>query len=178
LKRAYFQNFTRLIPMDRQGSLKASLRLAGETLQQGYHLLIFPEGTRSTDGRMGEFKATLGYLALTYGVDVLPIALSGTFEAIPKGRVLPKGRKLAVAIGPPIPIEQLRALGAGLPHSEAYRVVTRFIENRVGALLRGDASPGHTPPPKLRPVASASGAESTDAAEPPSVHHLADAEKP
>ena len=41
--------------MDRHGSLRESLRLAGEALQQGYHLLIFPEGTRSPDGQLREF---------------------------------------------------------------------------------------------------------------------------
>ena len=52
LKRAYFENFTNLIPMEREGSLKASLRAAGEALRRGYHLLIFPEGTRSRDGEL------------------------------------------------------------------------------------------------------------------------------
>ncbi|HZH04420.1 MAG TPA: AMP-binding protein, partial [Myxococcaceae bacterium] len=75
LKRAYFENFTHLIPMDRNGSLRESLRLAGEALQQGHNLLIFPEGTRSPTGELLEFKSTLGYLAMTYGMDVLPLYL-------------------------------------------------------------------------------------------------------
>ena len=81
--------------MDRHGSLRESLRLAGEALQQGYNLLIFPEGTRSPTGELLEFKPTLGYLALTYGVDILPLYLEGTYEALPKGRVLPKQTEIS-----------------------------------------------------------------------------------
>jgi len=47
--------------------------MAGEALNQGYNLLIYPEGTRSTTGELAEFKPTLGYLALTFGVDILPM---------------------------------------------------------------------------------------------------------
>ncbi len=138
LRRAYFGNFTRLIPIDRQGSLKASLRLAGEALEQGQHLLIFPEGTRSTDGRMGEFKPTLGYLALTHGVDVLPVAILGSHEALPKGRIVPAARKLTVIFGPAIGVDELRAATEGLPRGEAYRVATRRVEEAVASLLRGE----------------------------------------
>ena len=57
LKRAYFENFTNLIPMDRSGSLRESLRLAGESLTQGFNLLIFPEGTRSPNGELHGVQA-------------------------------------------------------------------------------------------------------------------------
>jgi long-chain acyl-CoA synthetase len=148
LKRAYFENFTRLIPMDRQGSLKASLRLAGRALHDGKHLLIFPEGTRSTDGVMAEFKPTLGFLALTHGVGVLPTALFGTFEALPRGAILPRSRHLGVTFGPFISIEQLRAATAGKSKGEAHRVATQIVEASIRALLRGER-PTPVPGPAL-----------------------------
>jgi len=92
LKRAYFGNFTNLIPMDRSGSLKRSLRAALTALSRGYHLLIFPEGTRTRDGAMGPFYPTAGYLALHGRVDVLPVWLGGTHEALPPGAGLPRPR--------------------------------------------------------------------------------------
>ncbi len=149
LRRAYFGNFTKLIPMDRQGSLKASLRLAGEAIAGGLHLLIFPEGTRSPDGTLGEFKPTLGYLALNHGVDVLPAAILGTYEALPKGRVVPKSRDLEVVFGPPVTIAELRAAGEGLPRSEAYRAATELVQRAVEKLLRREA-PGPRPHGKPR----------------------------
>ncbi len=150
LKRAYFENFTRLIPMDRQGSLKASLRLAGRALHDGKHLLIFPEGTRSIDGQMAEFKPTLGFLALTHGAGILPTALSGTFEALPRGAILPRARHLRVMFGPFIPIEELRAVTAGMPKGEAHRVATQIAERAVTALLRGQRPEplGNAPAPQ------------------------------
>src|SRR5207237_8036207 len=54
-KRAFFDNFTNLIPLERKGSMRESLALATEFLEQGYNLLIFPEGTRSVTGEITEF---------------------------------------------------------------------------------------------------------------------------
>ncbi|KFA92636.1 AMP-binding protein [Archangium violaceum] len=139
LKRAYFENFTDLIPMDRHGSLRESLRLAGSALRQGFNLLIFPEGTRSVTGELLEFKPTLGYLALTYGVDVLPIYLKGAFEALPKGRMLPKSRELEAHIGPALTYEMLRAKTQGMARSESYRYATRLAEDSIQALAAGRA---------------------------------------
>ncbi len=134
LKRAYFENFTNLIPMDREGSLRESLKLAGEALNQGYNLLIFPEGTRSLSGDLLEFKPTLGYLALTYGADVLPMYLDGTYDALPKGSILPKSTDLKVRIGPALNVKDLRTLTHGMARSESYRRVTRLAEDAVKAL--------------------------------------------
>ncbi len=153
LRRAYFENFTRLIPMDRQGSLKASLRLAGEALDDGLHRLIFPEGTRSLYGQLGEFRPTLGYLALTHGVDVLPAAIIGTHRALPKGSVLPRSRHLGVAFGPLITAASLREATSGLGRSESYRKATAIVQETVEALLRA-RSPA--PPPQRRPRERAS----------------------
>jgi len=137
LKRAWFENFTNLIPMDRHGSLRESLRLAGDALQNGYHLLLFPEGTRSPDGQMREFYPTLGYLALTYGVDILPLHIQGAFEALPKGSVVPKQSDIAVRIGPALNIGELRRRASGLARSESYRLVTRIAEEAVKRLREG-----------------------------------------
>ncbi|MDY7229129.1 AMP-binding protein [Hyalangium rubrum] len=137
LKRAYFENFTDLIPMDRHGSLRESLRLAGESLRMGYNLLIFPEGTRSVTGELLEFKPTLGYLALTYEVDVLPLYLKGTFEALPKGTMFPKSKELEVHIGPVLKYSDLRAKTQGMARSESYRYATRLAEEAIKALRAG-----------------------------------------
>ena len=150
LKRAYFENFTNLIPMEREGSLKASLRAAGEALRRGYHLLIFPEGTRSRDGELQPFFPTAGYLALSAGVDVLPVFLSGTFDAFKAGQKLPRRVPLEVHIGPAIPLARLRELSASAPSKgEGYRRATRReIEAAVRSLRRaalGERAPRPRP---------------------------------
>ncbi|MCE9669597.1 AMP-binding protein [Myxococcus stipitatus] len=137
LKRAWFENFTNLIPIERHGSLRESLRLAGEALRQGFNVLIFPEGTRSVTGELLEFKNTLGYLALTYRVDVLPLYIHGTYEALPKGSVFPKAKDLKVSIGPVLGHDALRARTQGMSRSESYRYATRIAEDAVRELRDG-----------------------------------------
>jgi long-chain acyl-CoA synthetase len=134
LKRAYFENFTNLIPMERSGSLRKSLRTAVEALRRGMNLLMFPEGTRSRDGVMAAFKPTAGYLALTCGVDTLPVYIRGTHDALPPGKVRPRKADLEVVIGEPIRIEELRAATEGLSKGEAHREATRRMEEAVRRL--------------------------------------------
>ena len=134
LKRAYFENFTNLIPMERSGSVRKSLRAAVMTLRAGMNLLIFPEGTRSRDGEMAEFKPTAGYLALHCGVDTVPVYVRGTFEALPPGGVVPRPAELEVIIGQPILIEDLRRQTAQLPNGEAHKLATRIMEGQVRQL--------------------------------------------
>jgi long-chain acyl-CoA synthetase len=134
IKRAYFENFTNLVPMDRHGSLRESLRLASEVIKQGYILLIFPEGTRSTDGVMVDFKPSIGYLALSNKVDVLPMYLDGTFGALPKGSILPKHDEIAAHIGPLLTYEDLRRATEGMPKSDSYREASRMVELAVRKL--------------------------------------------
>jgi long-chain acyl-CoA synthetase len=153
IKRAYFENFTNLVPMDRHGSLRESLRLASEVIKQGYILLIFPEGTRSTTGLMVDFKPSLGYLALTNKIDVLPMYLDGTHDALPKGGLLPKKRDIAAHLGPVISYEQMKRATEGMSRSDAYREVSRLAELAVRGLAP-KGSPNRvagqkTPPARL-----------------------------
>jgi long-chain acyl-CoA synthetase len=135
IRRLYFENFTNLLPMDRHGSLKKSLRLAGEALRQGSSLLIFPEGTRSRDGVMSDFKPAVGYLCLHENVDILPIALIGTHDALPVGAALPKGRKLGARIGPPIRAEDMQRETEHMSRAAAYRHVANVAERAVRRML-------------------------------------------
>ena len=153
LKRAYFENFTHLIPMDREGSLRESLRLAGDALNQGFNLLIFPEGTRSSTGELQEFKPTLGYLSLTHHVDILPIYIRGAYEALPKGSIVPKGTQLEAHFGPVLAYADLAAQVHGMARSEGYRHVTALAERAVRALKDGKAftlEASHAPSTKGR----------------------------
>ena len=138
-KRAWFGNFTNLVPIERRGSLKESLQTAVRTLEYGYHLLIFPEGTRSPDGELQEFKPAIAYLSFAACADILPVYLSGTHEAMPKGAFAPdprKNKKLKVRIGPALSHAELRAATAGMPRSQAHREVTRRVREAIEALAR------------------------------------------
>ncbi|HEY5676884.1 MAG TPA: 1-acyl-sn-glycerol-3-phosphate acyltransferase, partial [Myxococcales bacterium] len=151
-KRAWFGNFTNLVPIRRRGSLKESLQTAVRTLEYGYHLLIFPEGTRSQDGTLQEFKPAIAYLSFAAGADILPVYLEGTHEAMPKGAFVPdprKRRKLIVRIGPVLRHDDLRAATQGLARSAAHKEVTRLVRLAVEALRDGKPPPEAGKPGRL-----------------------------
>ncbi|MFO0741143.1 MAG: AMP-binding protein [Labilithrix sp.] len=137
LQRAFFENLTNLKAVDRKGGLRASERQAGEILSSGKTMLIFPEGTRSQDGEVKEFKPLLGHLALTYGVDILPLYLAGAYEAMPKGSKIPLKRDLEARIGPPITVADMRRLTAGLSSGDASREISKLAHRAVLALKAG-----------------------------------------
>jgi len=130
-KRAVMENFTNLVPMERTGSLRQSLRHASSFLDRGYNALIFPEGTRSVTGEMAEFKPIIGYLALHTGVGILPVYLHGTYDAMPKGSNIIKNRKVGARIGRYLEITELEELAQGLPRAEAYRLIAARVRHEV-----------------------------------------------
>ena len=130
-KRAYMENFTNLVPMERSGSLRQSLRHARSYLDRGYNALIFPEGTRSMTGVMADFKPVVGYLALAARIGILPVYLEGTYDAYPKGSTILKRRDVGARIGRLISIEELEEITQGLPRAEAYRLIAERVRHDV-----------------------------------------------
>jgi long-chain acyl-CoA synthetase len=130
-KRAVMENFTNLVPMERSGSLRQSLRHASSFLNRGYNALIFPEGTRSLTGEMADFKPVIGYLALHTGVGILPVYLHGTHDAMPKGSNVIKNRKVGARIGRYLEIADLEEMTKGLPRAEAYRLIAARVRHEV-----------------------------------------------
>jgi long-chain acyl-CoA synthetase len=70
--------------------VQQSLQKMAQAVREGGNLLIFPEGTRTPDGQVGDFKSTFAALALELGVPVIPISLSGAFHALPRGGRVPR----------------------------------------------------------------------------------------
>jgi long-chain acyl-CoA synthetase len=133
VKRTFFENFTNLVPMERKGSLRKSLEWAFHLLEQGYNVLIFPEGTRSRQGTMQPFQRGLGHLVLRAKVGVLPLYLE-TYDALPPGAWYPQSREVSAFIGPFLAFDLLSRAASGLPRSEAERVVTALVQKVVEKL--------------------------------------------
>jgi long-chain acyl-CoA synthetase len=119
--------------MERKGSLRKSLNWSFHLLQQGYNLLIFPEGTRSRSGKMARFQRGVGHLALRSKVGVLPMYLS-TYDALPPGSWYLKATDVAATVGPFLPYETLKEMGEGFSTSEAERMVIALIQRIVEGL--------------------------------------------
>ncbi len=137
IKRAFFENLTNLRAIDRKASLRQSIRQATDLLEQGKTLLIFPEGTRSSNGEVQEFKPLVGHLALATGVDILPLYLGGTYAAMPKGAPVPTRRQVIARIGPPLCVGDLRRLTAAMTPADAAREVARIGRSAVASLRDG-----------------------------------------
>jgi long-chain acyl-CoA synthetase len=140
-KRAVIENFTNLVPMERTGSLRQSLRHAKSFLDRGYNALIFPEGTRSMTGILADFKPVVGYLALHARVGIVPMFLEGTYEAMPKGTTLIKSRDVGARIGRFLEIEELEEMTKGMARAEAYRLIAARVRHEVVNLRDGTRTP-------------------------------------
>ncbi len=91
-------------PIDRGDARRTarSLRAVIDGLRQGKSLAVFPEGTRTADGRLQEFKGGAFKLALKAGVPVVPVTIRGTFALLPKTTLAPRPGRVDVFIGQPI----------------------------------------------------------------------------
>jgi len=107
----FFQSVPRLwaaailvnaLPFARQARVRQSLSLCRELLANpGTILIIFPEGTRSTTGDVGEFKSGIGALLAGRDVAVAPCFIDGSFQAWPKGKRFPRPRRVRLVVGMP-----------------------------------------------------------------------------
>ena len=117
-------------PVKRDGSDGRALKTALRLLREGRALLVFPEGTRGVEGRLGEGKAGVGMLAVMSGAPVVPVHVSGSGRALPAGRVVPRPAKVRVRFGPPL---HFKAAGAE-ERKERYREATREMMRAIAQL--------------------------------------------
>jgi 1-acyl-sn-glycerol-3-phosphate acyltransferase len=99
----------RFIFIDRKNGIAArrSIDEAGLRIRNGESVLIFPEGTRTRDGTLGPFKKGGFHLAAKAGVPIVPVALRGTRELMPRGSFLLRSGTIRAIVGEPIPTQGL-----------------------------------------------------------------------
>jgi 1-acyl-sn-glycerol-3-phosphate acyltransferase len=96
-----------VFPVRRGEADRRSVRTALDVLQRGGALLMFPEGTRSPDGRLQPAEPGAALLALRTGAPVLPLAVVGTQQVMPKGARFPRLQPVTVRIGPPLQVPKV-----------------------------------------------------------------------
>src|SRR3970282_1488513 len=99
LKRWFFSTFLNVVPIEREESSLAGLRMVKSILASGESALIFPEGTRSRSGEIQPFKPGLGLLAWELGVPIVPVRIKGTHDAPPAGSPLPRRGTVTATFG-------------------------------------------------------------------------------
>ena len=118
-------------PFSRTGGAQAVLHSSSQLLKSGWNLVVYPEGTRSEDGTIGEFKPGVGHLATENRSPVIPVHVGGTHRVMPKGRRIPLPAPVTVRIG--------RPLTPG--RSEGSRDFTKRVEASVRSLASGADTP-------------------------------------
>ena len=125
LTRLFFQG-TGQIPIDRSGgkASEASLNTALRVLAQGEQLGIYPEGTRSPDGRMYRGRTGVARMILEAHVPVIPVAMIDTEKVMPIGRRIPKVRRIGIVFGEPLDFSRFEGL-------EGDRFILRSITDEI-----------------------------------------------
>jgi len=122
------------IPVDRSRGRQAlkSLGEAALKIAAGTSVIIFPEGTRTPNGIMQDFKAGAMVLAIKSGVDIVPVAIKGTYEILPKGKLLINPGNVTIRVGEPIATKGRT--------SKDKHALAKILQEEVAKLLNDTSS--------------------------------------
>ncbi len=113
-----------VFPLPREAGFRQSFAYAGQAVDRGYSILVFPEGRHTVDGKLNQFRAGIGLLAKNLGIPVLPMKIMGLFEVKQAGRKFARPWEIRVRIGRPITFEP----------GTAPEQIVRELQNAVEAL--------------------------------------------
>lgn len=148
LTRTWFE-FLGHIPVDRgtHRPATAALETALEMLAAGEAFAIYPEGTRSRDGRLYRGRTGVGWLALASGAPVVPVALTGTDKIQPVGTRWLRVHRITVRFGVPMDFSAYADPGS----ARSRRVVTDEVMRAIGELSGQERAGQYNEPPPLKP---------------------------
>jgi long-chain acyl-CoA synthetase len=116
-----------VFPLPRKRNFQRSFAHAGEAMDSGYNVLVFPEGTRSAVGELARFRSGIGLLAKQSGAAVLPVAIRGLGELKAAGRGWFRSGRIEVRVGQPIRFAP----------EETESAITARLHTEVEQLLKG-----------------------------------------
>jgi len=136
LHRLVSRVLTNALPIDRGAEFPRGLRALESVLRERRPLILFPEGRRSPDGQMLQFKPGAAMLALRTGAPIVPIRLDGLRDSLARGKHVPLPARVQVSFGPPIDPRPLRiAIDNGrMEKREAYERLTAQLRSAIQAM--------------------------------------------
>lgn len=125
------------IPLSRSNGRKAvkNLNDAAARIKGGQSVLIFPEGSRSSTGRLQPFKTGAALLAIKAGVSVVPVGLNGTYQVLPKGNLMSRSGEVVLRIGCPFPTENFQTRDKQLLAKELHDQISALLEERYQPIV-------------------------------------------
>jgi len=98
------------VPIDRNSSAVAAMKAVIRRLEAGAAVVIFPEGTRTPNGRLGQLQSGFALMAKRARVPIVPVAIVGAWECWPKSRILPRPGRIRLEFGRLITVEEIAAM--------------------------------------------------------------------
>ncbi|MBU0744289.1 MAG: 1-acyl-sn-glycerol-3-phosphate acyltransferase, partial [Gammaproteobacteria bacterium] len=121
----------RIISLNPATNLVDSMRACSYVLRNGKAVCIFPEGGRSPDGSIQNFKKGVGILARELSVPLVPVHIDGAFQALPRGKFFPRFNRINIAFGKPYTSDQLKEQGVRLGAKDDYEAIAKGLEAEV-----------------------------------------------
>lgn len=137
--------YTGHLLIDRARAGRGTLRSVAGLMRRGHSLIVFPEGTRSPDGKVLGFRRGLFRLAIEAGLPVVPVAVIGSRHVMPKGRLMTCPGQVELVVHAPLPTEELGRDEAGALAERARGAVAATVEEgerRAASARAGDARGG------------------------------------
>jgi len=109
----------RIVPVNQRSSVGESLRAVAHVLRLGFKIVVFPEGTRTRTGKLGDFKESYAIVAKEMSISVVPVVIEGAFDILPRARRVPRlFRKVRITFLPPAspPHDSVNALNERVHH--------------------------------------------------------------
>lgn len=128
------------VPVDRDGQGAKGLKMILDRLLKGSGIILFPEGTRTSDGELQPARSGVGLTVIKSDAPVVPVRIFGTYKAWNRRQLFPRPRKITITFGKPIDFSDLRKEAAGCPKKrlkEIYQEVADRIMAEITALEPG-----------------------------------------
>ena len=129
------------VPVDRDGGGAAGLKAILDRLLAGGGIILFPEGTRTRDGKLQPARSGIGFTVIKSNAPVVPVRVFGTYEAYGRHLIFPRPRSVAVKYGRPLLFEKLRAEAKTCSKQrlkEIYRQIADEIMAAIAKLEPGE----------------------------------------
>jgi len=128
-----------VVPVDREGGGARGLKAILDRLLDGGAIILFPEGTRTRDGKLQPARSGIGLTVIKSDAPLVPVRVFGTFEAYGRQMRFPRPRRVAVKYGQPMRFEQLRAEARVCAKSRLKEIYQQVAGEILGAIATLEA---------------------------------------